>query len=120
MHMNRVLIVDDQPTFRTHLRQLLSLAGLSIVGEAASIHSAVALARQEQPDLVIMDVVMPGGSGFTGVPLLKQAVPGLRVILVSAHRDRARVFHEAALAAGAEAFISKDDLDLQLVKTWSQ
>jgi len=116
--MTRILIVDDQPSFRLQLRQLLSLAGLETVVEAGDIPTAVELSRSHQPDLAIVDVVLPGINGFEGVALLKSVVPNLRVFLVSAHRDRAEIFQAAAHQAGAEAFITKDDLDLDLVNQW--
>lgn len=116
--MTRILIVDDQASFRQRLHQLLSMAGLEIVAEAGDIPTAVELIRTKQPDLAIVDVVLPGINGLEGVALLKSVIPGLRVFLVSAHRDKAQMFQAAALHAGAEAFITKDDLDLELVSQW--
>jgi len=116
--MTRILIVDDQASFRQQLRQLLNVAGLDTVAEAGDIPTAVELCSNLLPDLAIVDVILPGISGLEGVPLLKNAAPGLRVFLVSAHRDQAHVFQVAALQAGAEAFISKDDLEFDLVSQW--
>ena len=116
--MTRVLIVDDQPNFRRLLRRLLSEAGLTVVGEAGSISEAEALVQSLQPDLAVVDVVMPGANGLEGTRRLKALTPGLRVILVSAYRDRARVFAAAAAEVGAELFISKADLDMEVVQSW--
>jgi DNA-binding NarL/FixJ family response regulator len=117
--MTRVLIVDDQPAFRRQLRSLLVHAGLTVVGEAKDIPEAEAQVRALQPDLAVVDVMLPGANGIEGVPRLKALAPGLRVILVSVHQDRADVFHTAAKSAGAEAFIAKDDLDLGVVRAWA-
>jgi DNA-binding NarL/FixJ family response regulator len=116
--MTRVLIVDDRPAFRCQLRPLLTRAGLTVVGEAGSIAEAEAQVRALRPDLAVVDVVLPGVNGIEGTARLRALVPALRVILISAHRDRADVFRTAAAQAGAEAFISKDDLDLSMVRAW--
>jgi DNA-binding NarL/FixJ family response regulator len=117
--MTRVLIVDDQPAFRRQLRQLLTLAGLTVVGEAGDIPEAEIQVKALQPDLAVVDVILPGINGLEGVPRLRALAPNLRVILVSAYRDRAEVFRTAAKEAGAEAFIPKDDLDLEVARTWT-
>ena len=118
--MTRVLIVDDQPAFRRHLRQLLTYAGLTVVGEAGDIPAAEAQVRALQPDLAVVDVRLPGVNGLEGTVRLKALSPNLRVILVSAYRDQAEVFQTAAEEVGAEAFIAKDDLDLGVVQAWQR
>ncbi len=116
--MTRVLIVDDQPLFRHQLSHLLSAAGLTVVGEADSIAVAEAQLGALQPDLAVVDVRLPGVNGIEGTARLKAADSDLRVILVSAYRDQAEVFQRAAKEVGAEAFIPKDDLELETVRTW--
>jgi len=116
--MTRILIVDDQPAFRRQLRRLLAYAGLTVVGEAGDIAEAEAQVTALQPDLAVVDVMLPGVNGLAGVPRLKALAPGLRVILVSAYADRADLFRAAAQAAGAQAFIPKEDLDLSVVQMW--
>ena len=118
MIMTRVLIVDDQPLFRRHLRQLLSYAGLTVVGEASDISTAKTLAQELRPDMAVVDVMLPGESGIDGIPHLKALVANLRVFLISAHHDRAQILQQSAAEVGAEAFIPKDDLDLDVVKGW--
>ncbi len=118
--MTRVLIVDNQPTFRKRLSSLLDVAGLTVVGEANDIQEAEAQVKTLQPDLAVVDVVLPGVTGIEGAPRLRAKAPNLRVILVSAHRDRAEVYLNAAKQAGAEAFVPKDDLDLALVQSWKE
>lgn len=119
MPTTRVLIVDDQPSFRRHLRQLLIHAGLVVVGEAGDISQARELTRSLQPDLAVVDINLPGESGISGTPQLIALAPKMRVILVSANHDRAQIFQKSAVEAGAETFIPKDDLELEVVKKWA-
>ena len=72
------------------------------------------------PDLAVVDLMLPGVNGLEGIPRLKTIAPNLRVVLVSAFRDAAETFRSAAQQAGAEAFISKDDLDLEIVRAWKE
>ncbi len=116
--MTRVLIVDDQPAFRRQLRLLLTTAGLTVVGEAGDIPQAEAMVKELKPDLAIVDMVLPGIGGLEGVVRLKALAPSLRVILVSAHCSRSDLLQAAAARVGAEAFIAKEDLDLDLVRWW--
>jgi two-component system chemotaxis response regulator CheY len=118
MPKTRVLIVDDQPTFRRRLRQLLTRAGMTVVGEAGNIPEARELTRKLMPDLAIVDVFMPGESGMDGAPQLKALAPKMRVILVSAQYDQSRMIQELSQKAGVEAFVPKDDLDLEVVTKW--
>ena len=118
--MTRVLIVDDRPAFRCQLRPLLARAGLTVVGEAGDIPEAEAQVQALQPDLAVVDVVLPGINGIEGTARLRALAPALRVILISARRDQADVFRTAAAEVGAEAFISKDDLDLRAVRAWRE
>ncbi|MBN1661278.1 MAG: response regulator transcription factor [Anaerolineae bacterium] len=116
--MTRVLIVDDQPAFRRSLRRLLGHVGVAVVGEAGDIVEAESLVRALQPDLAVLDLVLPGIDGLEGIGRLKALCPPMRVILISAHRNQASLLHEAARQAGAEFFISKDALDLDVVASW--
>jgi DNA-binding NarL/FixJ family response regulator len=118
--MTRVLIVDDWPAFRRQLSSLLTRAGLTVVGEAGDIAEAEAQVLALRPDLAVVDVVLPGVNGIEGTARLRALEPTLRVILISAHRDRADVFRTAAAEAGAEDFVAKDDLDLRTVQAWGE
>ncbi len=120
MNLIRVLIVDDQPSFRRQLRELLNQAGLIVVGEASDIPEAKELTHRLQPDLAVVDVSLPGENGLSGTPQLLALVPTMRVILVSAYQDRAQVLQRSALEAGAEAFVPKEDLELEIVKQWAE
>jgi DNA-binding NarL/FixJ family response regulator len=116
--MIKALIIDDQPTFRRQLRTLLSIAGLIVVGEAEDISSAMKLAEDLRPDIAVIDVMLPGENGLSGAKKLKTLFKNIRIFLVSAHHDSADLFMKSAEDIGAEAFISKDELDLDLVKRW--
>ena len=116
--MTRVLIVDDQPTFHRQLRRLLSLAGLEVVGEATDIPTAERLVKTTQPDLAVVDIMLPGINGLEGTRLLKRILPSLRVFLVSAYADQASVYTASAREVGAEAFLAKDEIDLITVQAW--
>lgn len=116
--MIRVLIVDNQPTFRRHLRALLEYAGLEVVAEAGDIATAEVLAQSLQPDLAIVDVLLPDVSGIEGTPRLKWLAPHMRVIVVSAYHER--LLQASAQAAGAESFIPKDELDLATALSWNK
>ncbi len=116
--MIRVLVVDDQPAFRRRLCRLLTRAGFGVVGEAGTIAEAEAEVRAKEPDLAVVDLILPGIHGMEGVARLKALRPELRVILVSVHHDHVGLLRAAAVDAGAEDFVPKDDLDLELVRLW--
>lgn len=118
--MTRILIVDDQPSFRRQLRALLERAGLNVVGEACDIPDAERKTRATCPDLAIVDVMLPEINGVDGAARLKALAPNLRVILVSAYPDRVNLFRQAAQNVGAEMFVAKDDLDLAMVRGWAR
>jgi NarL family two-component system response regulator LiaR len=114
--MTRILIVDDQPSFRRRLRQLLAQAGLTVVGEAGDIPQAKELVLKLNPDLAVVDVILPGESGVDGTPQLTALAPCMRVILVSAYHDQ--VLRKKAVESGADGFYPKDDLELGVVAGW--
>lgn len=118
--MTRIIIIDDQPSFRRHLRELLTRAGLVVVGEAGDIPEAKELLQKTQPDMAILDVILPGESGIDGAPQLKALAPKMRIILVSAQYNRTQTFQNLATEAGAEAYLPKDDLNIEIVKKWAR
>jgi DNA-binding NarL/FixJ family response regulator len=66
----------------------------------------------------VVDIRLPGANGLEGTPRLKALVPALRVILISGYGDQANLLQMAAVQAGAEAFVAKDDLELCVVQSW--
>jgi two-component system chemotaxis response regulator CheB len=117
--MTRVLIVDDQPAFRANLSQLLTQVGLVVVGEAGDIPEADAQVQALRPDLAVVDIMLPGMNGLDGTRRLKAQAPAMRVIVVSAYGDETEAWQHAAIEAGAEQFVSKDDLEAGLVRRWT-
>jgi two-component system nitrate/nitrite response regulator NarL len=103
----RVLVVDDDPLVRRALREALEgVTWLEVAGEASSGEEAVAAAAADRPDLVLMDVDMPGVDGVTATIRLGRVSPGLPVILLSASPDDELGF--LGLEAGAVGFLGKD------------
>jgi DNA-binding NarL/FixJ family response regulator len=103
-----VLIVDDHPTFRATARSLLEAEGFDVVGEAADGAEALAKARELHPDLVLLDVQLPGIDGFEVASRLNANGGSPAVVLVSS-RDAAD-YGDLIPACGARGFIPKGEL----------
>lgn len=102
----RVLIVDDADDIRMLLRLKLAKHGVyDVVGEASDGFDAVEKARALQPDLVLLDMAMPRMDGLQALPLIREAVPNVRVIVLSGF-NRATLEQEA-MAAGADRYVVK-------------
>lgn len=102
----RILIADDHPLFRDGLRALLeSVDGMLVVGEASTGEEAVALAAALQPDLVLMDIGMPGINGVEATRRIVRASPQAGVLIVTMFEDDDSVF--AAVRAGARGYLLK-------------
>ncbi len=102
----RLMLADDHRMLREGLRRSLSEEGFDIVGEAADGEEAVALAGQLQPDVVLMDVTMPGVGGVEATRRLQAAHPQIRVVMLTMHADESVVAD--ALRAGAVGYLVKD------------
>jgi len=103
----RVLIVDDHPLVRRGLTSLLNgVADISVVGAAADGEEAVAYVAEERPDIVLMDISMPGMDGFEALRRLLKAVPGTRVVMLTSFSDHDLVIE--AIDTGAIGFLLKD------------
>jgi DNA-binding NarL/FixJ family response regulator len=101
-----ILIADDHVLFRDGLRALLQAAPrLELVGEATTGDEAVAAAAELQPDVVLMDIQMPGLSGVEATRRIVQASPHIRVLVVTMFEDDRTVF--AAMRAGARGYVLK-------------
>ena len=102
----RVLVVDDHPMFRDGLRALLaSSPDAELVGEAATGEEALALTAELRPDLVVMDVQMPGIDGIETTRRVLRESPEVRVLVVTMFEDDATVF--SAMRAGARGYVLK-------------
>jgi DNA-binding NarL/FixJ family response regulator len=105
----RVLLADDVPDLRMLLRVNLQREGrFTIIAEAEDGLQAVEYARVHQPDLVILDLSMPNLDGLEALPLIHEAAPTTRVVVLSGF-DSNRMA-EAALTAGAIAYLEKGDI----------
>lgn len=106
VHAARVLVVDDHRTFAELLSVALRSAGMDPVGTATSAAQAVAMARDLQPDIVIMDIEMPRQDGLAATRQIREVVPGAVVAVVTGHTDPSWVVRAAQ--AGASAFVPKN------------
>jgi DNA-binding NarL/FixJ family response regulator len=113
--MIRILLVDDQPQVRQGLRMSLGVeADFEILGEASNGRDAIALAQALQPDVVVMDVTMPGMDGLRATGELASSCPCCAVVILSLRDDAAT--QAQAYAAGAAAFVSKRESPDALVR----
>lgn len=101
----RVLICDDHPVFRDGLRLLLGELGVEVVGEAATGEEAVDTAAELMPDVVVMDLHLPGISGIEATRAIRAADPGVGVLVLTMLDDDTSLL--AALRAGANGYLLK-------------
>ena len=107
----RVLIVDDHSIVRDGLKLILSLSGeFEVVGQAADGEEGVRMAAEMSPDVVVMDVKMPGKNGVEACREIMESAPDIRVVMLTASSAEDAIV--AAVAAGASGFLQKDtDMD---------
>ena len=104
--MTRVLVVDDVDLFRTGLAAALEGAGFDVCGEAADADTAVSLAEFEQPDLVVLDILMPGVSGLEAVEKILAVSPRSSVVMLTGSESEEDLL--ACIKAGARGYLVKD------------
>jgi len=104
--MKRLLVVDDVSLFRAGLTSALGGAGYDVVGEAADGEAAVALAESEQPDIVLLDILMPGMSGIEVLGKIRAVSPTSEVLLLTGSESEEDLV--AAIRGGARGYILKD------------
>ena len=110
----RVLIVDDHAVVRAGIKLLLGREDdIEPVGEAGSGREGIFEARTLKPDVILMDVVMPGGSGLEVIPTLLREQPELKILVLSMQDDPRYV--REAFAAGARGYVLKEAADVELV-----
>ena len=113
--MIKVLLADDHDLVRTGIRRLLEdVDDIEIVGEAASGEEAVAQARTLQPDVVLMDLSMPGMGGIEATRKLLQHQPDIRIIVVTMHDDE--LYPQRLLKAGARGYLTKGASVTEIVR----
>jgi two-component system, NarL family, response regulator NreC len=110
----RIVVVDDHAVVRSGLRLLLGAEeDMEVVGDAGNVRDAVFEVRAAKPDVVLLDVTMPGESGIDGLPKLLDEAPGARVLMLSMQDDPSYV--REAFAAGARGYVLKEAIDAEVV-----
>ena len=110
----RVLVVDDHAVVRSGLRMLIDAEpDLETVGEAGDVRGAIFEARASNPDLILLDVTMPGESGLEGIPKLLHEHPEMKILILSMQDDPRYV--REAFAAGARGYVLKEAVDAEVV-----
>ena len=103
----RILIADDHPLTRSALAALLTQNAFTVVGEAADGRQAIELARELQPDLVLLDLSMPGVDGLAALPTLREAAPAAEVVVLTASETEDNLL--AAIRGGAAGYLLKTE-----------
>ncbi|MGE5553689.1 MAG: response regulator [Betaproteobacteria bacterium] len=111
----RVLVADDHALIREGLRKILEMEDdLEVVGESSDGPTTLAKARELQPDVVTLDVSMPGMSGLEVARRLREELPGVKIVILTVHSDQACLLD--AVRAGGQAYLLKDSEPERLVE----
>jgi DNA-binding NarL/FixJ family response regulator len=102
----KILIADDHTLFRDSLRSLLASRGFEVVGDAREGREAVELARRLQPDIVLMDLAMPGLDGLAATRLISAELPQVKVVILTGSDEDANLFE--AIKSGAQGYLLKN------------
>lgn len=114
MSQTRVLIVDDHAMLRSGLRMLIdSQPDMQVVAEAGTLREAIDRAPAAKPDVITLDLSMPGSQGIIGIPRLKEAAPDAKILVLTMHDDPAYV--RSAVAMGAVGYVVKSAADAELI-----
>jgi len=114
MSKTSVLLVDDHAMLRAGLRLLIGgQHDMAVVGEAGTLQEAIDAGAKLLPDVVVLDLSMPGGSGIAGVQRLREAAPQARILVLTMHDDPAYV--RSAMAMGASGYVVKSAADTELL-----
>ena len=110
----KILLADDHVMFRRGVRSLIQgMDNVEVVGEAGDGFELLRLLRDIHPHLVIMDISMPNLRGLEATREIKILDPGVKVLILSMHKDREYLYH--ALTAGAEGYLLEEDVDGGLI-----
>ena len=110
----RILLVDDHPLTRSALAALLQQHGFEVVGEAADGEEAIDAAGRLHPDLILLDLSMPGLDGITALPRLREAAPDCEVVVLTASGMEENLL--AAIRAGAAGYLLKSEPPARIVE----
>ncbi len=115
MSAYRIVLADDHVMFRKGIRNILERdAGLEVAGEAGDGLELLKFIKNAPPDLVLLDIAMPGLRGLEATREIKIISPKVKVLILTMHRDKAYVYY--AISAGAEGYLLKEDADTELFK----
>jgi DNA-binding NarL/FixJ family response regulator len=103
----RILLVDDHPLTRSALSGLLSQHGFDVVGEASDGEAAIVCAAELEPDLILLDLSMPGLDGLSALPRLREAAPDCEVVVLTASGTEQNLL--GAIRAGAAGYLLKSE-----------
>ncbi len=116
MKQTRLLIVDDHQVVRLGLKTLFdSHADFTVVGEAGSVLEAVSLAQKLSPEIIIMDVRLPDGTGIDACRQIRQTNPDIKVVMLTSFDDDEALF--GSILAGAEGYVLKKIWSKELINT---
>lgn len=108
--MIRVLLANDQVSFRQKLQKIVQAnPQCSVIADAKNGQEAIELVKQHRPDVVLMDIVMPGLSGIEATRRIKEIAPQTKIIAITAYNNAE--FPKQSIEAGADLFIKKEELD---------
>jgi DNA-binding NarL/FixJ family response regulator len=111
----RLLVADDDPTVRLTLGALIGRQeGMELVGEAGDAAEAVDVARRRRPDVVLLDVDMPGGGGMRAATEIRELLPDVRLVAISGDDSQANQYEMSR--AGAVGFLAKRAADEEIVR----
>jgi len=112
----RILVVDDHHIVREGLRALIETEpGMELVGEARDGHEAVLKARSIKPDVILMDLVMPGVDGLEAISQIKRENEKVQILVLTSYSEDAKVF--SAIKMGAMGYLLKDSLPEELLRS---
>ena len=103
----RILLVDDHPLTRSALSALLTQHGFSVVGEAEDGGAAIQRAAELEPDVILLDLSMPGVDGLSALPRLREAAPQCEVVVLTASETEEKLL--GAIRAGAAGYLLKSE-----------
>lgn len=110
----RIIIADDHLLMRRGLRMMIETqADLDVSGEAGDGIELLKMLRKTTPDMVLVDVAMPRLRGIEAVREIRSTYPGIRILVVTMHKNREYIYH--AFAAGADGYLLKEDSDSELI-----
>ena len=111
----RLVLADDHAVVRSGLRMLLdSEPGFEVVAEASDVDSAKRYVRGHHPDVLVLDLNMPGGSSLEAIPVIREESPGTQIVVLTMQQEPA--FARQALGAGALGYVLKEAADDELVE----